>query len=66
MGRLLITFGIALVIAGAAMLLLERTGLGLGSAPTVTWPVIVAVSASVARLTFTTRNLRPVLVTLLS
>lgn len=36
------------------------------TAPTVIWPVIVAVSASVARLTFTTRNLRPVLVTLLS
>ena len=36
------------------------------TAPAVIWPVIVAVSASVARLTFTTRNLRPVLVTLLS
>jgi hypothetical protein len=35
------------------------------AAPTVIWPVIVAVSASVARLTFTTRNLRPVLVALL-
>jgi hypothetical protein len=36
------------------------------TAPTVIWPVIVAESASLARLTFTTRNLRPVLVTLLS
>ena len=33
MGRLLITLGVALVIAGAAVLLLERTGLGLGRLP---------------------------------
>jgi hypothetical protein len=35
------------------------------AAPAVIWPVIVAVSASVARLTFATCNLRPVLATLL-
>lgn len=33
MGRLLIALGIALVIAGVAVLLLERAGLGLGRLP---------------------------------
>ena len=33
MGRLLIAFGIALIIAGLAVLVLERTGVGLGRMP---------------------------------
>jgi hypothetical protein len=33
MGRLLISLGIALIIAGVAVLLLERAGLGLGRLP---------------------------------
>lgn len=32
-GRLLIALGIALIVAGAAVLLLERAGLGLGRLP---------------------------------